>query len=106
MSEVKIAPFGSFCLLHTASQRMRGLLGTDPSAAPVLLFPCRAIHTFGMRYPIDVAFVDSQGKVVRVFCGLAPGRMRSCRKAAFVLERPAKASPWFREQDSIQAVWG
>jgi uncharacterized membrane protein (UPF0127 family) len=55
-----------------------------------LLFPrCRCIHTFGMRFPIDVDFLDSDGRVLRRIDELGPRRVAWCRRAAAVLERPA-----------------
>jgi len=48
--------------------RWRGLLGRDhlPYGDCVLLRPCRSVHTVGMRFPIDVAFVDRDGVVLAV----------------------------------------
>lgn len=63
--------------------RTRGLLlrrsATMPEAA--LLTPCRAIHTFGMMAPIDVAFVAADGVVIRVLGELPPWRCRVCAAA-------------------------
>ena len=57
-------------------QRLRGLLGRPPLEAGegLLLTPCRAIHMAGMKYPLDVAFLDRQDTVVAVYPGIAPGR--------------------------------
>ena len=46
-------------VLNSWAERVRGLLATDADAAPVLLTRCGSIHTFGMRYPLDVAFVGA-----------------------------------------------
>jgi len=57
--------------------RLTGLLGTerpDPHKA-LYLTPCAGVHTFGMKYPIDVVFLDVQGKVVKLFENLPPNRM-------------------------------
>jgi uncharacterized protein len=52
-----------------------------------LLFPrCRSVHTFGMRFPIDVVFLDSDGGVTRVVSGLRPGRIVLCRRAVAAVE--------------------
>jgi uncharacterized membrane protein (UPF0127 family) len=69
-------------------ERARGLLGLpEPSPGTALwIVPCRAVHTVGMRYPIDVAFVDARGLVVHVTLGLAPFRMARHGDAASVLE--------------------
>lgn len=58
-------------------------------AGPGLLLPrCRSVHTFGMRFPIDVFFLDSRGMEISR-TRLLPGRMARERRAAAVLELPA-----------------
>lgn len=47
------------------SARRRGLLGRDRFEGALVLRPCRWIHTIGMRFPIDVAYVDQDGIVVK-----------------------------------------
>lgn len=47
------------------SARRRGLLGRDGLEGALVLRPCRWIHTIGVRFPIDVAFVDDDGVVVK-----------------------------------------
>ena len=47
------------------SARRRGLLGRDGLDGAIVLRPCRWVHTIGMRFPIDVAFVSDQGEVVK-----------------------------------------
>lgn len=47
------------------SARRRGLLGRDGIDGALALRPCRWVHTMGMRFPIDVAFVDDDGVVVK-----------------------------------------
>lgn len=56
--------------------RLRGLIGRAGLAAGegLLLTPCRAVHTFGMRFPIDLLFIDHQGQVVAVIKNLKPNR--------------------------------
>jgi uncharacterized protein len=57
--------------------RLRGLLGRARLAEGegLLLRPCQAVHTFFMRYPIDVLFLDEQGRVVGLRPELRPWRM-------------------------------
>lgn len=57
--------------------RFVGLLGTSslPQGEALILDPCGSIHTFFMRYPIDVLFLDKQGKVVGSAREIAPWRM-------------------------------
>jgi hypothetical protein len=71
--------------------RARGLLGRrlDPREG-LLIRPCRAVHMFGMRYAIDVAFLDAAGRIVATYQGLRPARTtRYHRSAASALELPA-----------------
>lgn len=60
---------------HTHWTRLRGLLGTRPleSDGGLWLRPCRQVHMIGMRYPIDVVFLDDQLQVVRTVADLQPG---------------------------------
>jgi uncharacterized membrane protein (UPF0127 family) len=56
--------------------RLVGLLGRawlDPDAG-LLIEPCNSVHTFFMRFPIDVAFLDRDGVVVRAIANLKPWR--------------------------------
>jgi uncharacterized membrane protein (UPF0127 family) len=71
--------------------RLRGLSGKQPLPAGggLLLSPCRAVHMYGMRTALDVAFVDAQRRIVAVYHGLAPGRRtRWHRMARYALELP------------------
>ncbi len=56
--------------------RMRGLLGCPdlPDGCGLLLDPCGSVHTFGMRFAIDLAFLDRHGRVCRVVRDVSPGR--------------------------------
>jgi uncharacterized membrane protein (UPF0127 family) len=67
-------------------QRTRGLMGRDEFEGAFVIRPCRQVHTFGMRFPIDVAFCDRSGMVVHVSC-LSPHRIsRLVWQSAFVIE--------------------
>lgn len=72
--------------------RMVGLLGRDhlPPGEALILPSCRSIHTLGMRFPIDVVFVDGSWRVLRSWRDLRPGRMTPYVWAAKnVVELPA-----------------
>jgi hypothetical protein len=47
------------------AERRRGLLGRDSFEGALVITPCRWIHTVGMRFPIDVAYLDADGVVVK-----------------------------------------
>ncbi len=58
------------------AERMRGLLGRDglPQGCALLLDPCGAVHTVGMRFTLDLLFLDARWRVVRVVTGVRSGR--------------------------------
>jgi uncharacterized protein len=64
-------------LAEDSRERRRGLLGRDGLAPGrgLLLQPCESVHTFFMRFVIDVVFLDRQGRVVKVVDGLPPWRL-------------------------------
>jgi len=45
--------------------RRRGLLGRDGVEGAFVIDPCRWVHTIGMRFPLDVAFLDEDNNVVK-----------------------------------------
>ncbi|MCK9247478.1 MAG: DUF192 domain-containing protein [Solirubrobacteraceae bacterium] len=62
--------------------RTRGLLGTRSiDRRHGLWLPVRSVHTVGMRYPLDLVWLDRRRAVVRVDEHVRPGRVRWCRAA-------------------------
>jgi uncharacterized membrane protein (UPF0127 family) len=72
-------------------ERMRGLLGRSAlkTGEGMLIKPCNAIHTLGMRYPIDAVFLGKDDRVLRIVRELKPLRTASCLRARGVLELAA-----------------
>jgi uncharacterized membrane protein (UPF0127 family) len=72
--------------------RLLGLAGLDRAdAGPGLLIPrCSSIHTFGMRFALDVFFLDEAGAIVAVRRGVGACRVANCRMASAVLEVPSE----------------
>jgi|SRR5579871_2702191 len=71
-----------------------GLLGRDslPAEHGLWLEPCNGIHTFGMRFPIDVLFLDAEGIALRIVSSLKPWRICGpVWRARVVVELPAGA---------------
>ena len=61
----------------TLWERLRGLLGRSslgPDAA-LLIERCGAVHTVGMRFAIDVVFLDRAWRIVRIALDVRPGRL-------------------------------
>lgn len=58
---------------------------------PGLLIPrCSSVHTFGMRFELDVYFLDRRGRVLAVRRRVPPRRVLWCRGASAILEIPAE----------------
>lgn len=80
------------CLVAaTPFTRMRGLLGRSslPSGQGILLRPAASVHTFFMRFSIDVVFLDDELRVVAIAADLRPWRAAGKRGARAVVELPA-----------------
>jgi uncharacterized membrane protein (UPF0127 family) len=71
--------------------RRRGLIGRREFEGALVLPSCRHVHTFFMRFPIDVAFCDRNGVVLRTVC-MRPWRISPVvRNAAFAIEAESGA---------------
>ncbi|PCG83664.1 hypothetical protein CIB93_23495 [Streptomyces sp. WZ.A104] len=69
--------------------RTRGLLGRDGIEGALMLTPCGSVHTFRMRFPIDVAYLDRKFRVLAVRT-MKPGRLGLPRlRARHVVEAEA-----------------
>jgi uncharacterized protein len=87
-------PAGDRLTVHIARSRRARLLGLaflrDLPADRALAIPaCRSVHTFGMRFALDVVFLDTDARPLREVRSLRPFRIASCPGAAAVLERRA-----------------
>lgn len=76
----------------TFGKRLRGLMGRSEllQGEGLLITPCNSIHTFFMRFPIDVMFIDERRFVVHLIPSLKPNRLSPLvRTARSVVELPA-----------------
>lgn len=77
----------------TRRARRQGLAGLEASAlhrdAALWLTPCRSVHTAGMRFPLDLVWLDARSRVLAVDPGVAPRRVRTRLRARSVLETHA-----------------
>jgi len=73
------------------SSRLLGLalLAELPTCTALLISPCRSVHTFGMRFALDLLFLDAYGSVIRRVDSVTPRRVVCCRPARGVLETRA-----------------
>ncbi len=81
-------------VLASVRERLRGLLGSECDAEPVVLMRCSSIHTWGMRYAIDVALIARNGRVLKAIRAVPPKRLVSAVGAYYALERPASEEAW------------
>ena len=80
-------PGGRVMLATRLSSRLRGLLFSPASNDLMVLLPCRDVHTFGMQYAIDIAFLDANGEVIRAVRDVVPNRRLRQPDAVAVVER-------------------
>jgi uncharacterized membrane protein (UPF0127 family) len=75
----------------TSVSRCVGLLKHDnlPEGHGLWIVPCEGIHTFGMKFPIDVLFLDRRKRVLKIRRNMVPRRLSLHLWAHSVLELPA-----------------
>lgn len=75
----------------SGATRRKGLLGRE-SLVPgegLWIVPCESVHTFFMRFPIDLVYLDRKNRVRKLRTGVGPWRISACLTARSVLELPA-----------------
>ncbi len=79
-SRVEVAGHGA--------KRRKGLLGRDrlPAGEGLWIVPCEAVHTFGMRFAIDLVYLDRRMRVKKVKSNVPPWRLSACLSAHSVIE--------------------
>jgi len=82
---------------HTRAARMKGLAKLDdmPETTALHIPRCRSVHTFTMRFPLDLIWLGKDGAPVRVDRAVPPNRMKSCVKARSVVEANAGTADAF-----------
>jgi hypothetical protein len=82
----------SLDIAETFGARLRGLLGQGGVDGALMLRPAKSVHTMGMRFSIDVAFVDRELQVIDVIVAMRPNRMSRVRaRSSAVIEAEAGA---------------
>lgn len=72
-------------------KRRKGLLGREglSPGEGLWIVPCESVHTFFMRFPIDLVYLDRENRIRKVRSGVGAWRMSACFSAHSVLELPA-----------------
>ncbi len=70
-----------------SATRKKGLLGRDllASESAMIIAPCAAVHTFFMRFAIDVAFVARDGRVIKISTNVRPWRIAAALFGTFAV---------------------
>lgn len=90
-----------------AFERMRGLLGRPPlgEGEGLLLTHCAAVHSMGMRYALDLVFLDRDWTVRKIVGGLQPWRLAACRGASMTLEMATGAAERLALEPGMPMTW-
>ena len=80
-------------LATTWRSRLLGLsfIAHEHAGEGLMIPRCRSVHTFGMRFPLDLIFLDEDGRVVELRRSVPPGHIVRCLDGASVLELPSPA---------------
>ncbi len=94
---------------NTISSRMLGLMfktKVQNGADGLLIDPCNSIHTFFMKFPLDIVFMGRNGEVIKIIRNIVPWRMTCIYfKAVKTLELPAGKLPLdLLEGDCLEVV--
>ncbi len=90
-----------------AFERMRGLLFRKQLKKNQALWiePCPSVHTVGMKYSIDVVFMDKDGLVLKVVDNLKPMRMAMCKNAIVSFELLAGEADKIQIRSGMKLNW-
>ena len=82
---------------RSRAARMKGLARLDamPEHLALHLPRCRSVHTFTMRFPLDLVWLSKDGEPVRIDRAVAPRRLRTCVRARSVIEANAGTADRF-----------
>jgi len=75
----------------TSAKRRTGLLKHErlEKGTGLWIDPCESVHTFFMKFPIDLVYIDRHAKVRKVRNAVPPWRLSACLTAHSILELPA-----------------
>jgi hypothetical protein len=73
---------------NTSARRRRGLLGRErlSPGEGLWIVPCESVHTFGMKFPIDIIYLDRAHRVKKIRSTVPAWRLSACLSAHSVLE--------------------
>jgi uncharacterized protein len=91
---------------ETSAERRKGLLGRTELAAGagLLIAPCESVHSFGMKFAIDVVYLGKDWVVKKIRRGMKPWRISLCLQAWAVLELPVAGADGIQVGDRLEMV--
>jgi len=100
LAGLEVAELSGGLRVHVArrwAERQRGLarLAELPADRALHILRCPAVHTFGMRFALDLLWLDARGRLVRVDREVVAGRQRVCVRARSVVECTAGSADRF-----------
>lgn len=87
--------------------RLKGLMGknTIEDEEGLLIRPCNSIHTFFMKFNLDIAFIDNNFMVLEIYRDLAPNKLSKIyKKSKFVIESKTGSLYKLKKGEQIQIV--
>ncbi len=90
-------PHPGVIVIARGLRRLTGLIGrrTWPAGLALEIPRCRSVHTFTMRFPLDLIWLGKDGRPVRIDRAVPPNRIRSCLRARSVVEANAGTADAF-----------
>jgi hypothetical protein len=78
----------------SSTARQKGLLGRSglPDGGGLWIIPCESVHTFFMKFPIDLIYIDRKKRVKKVRHNVRPWRLSACLSAHSIIELPVGAA--------------
>lgn len=75
----------------TSSERTTGLLKRSglENGEGLWIIPCEAVHTFFMKFPLDLVYIDRKHRIRKVIRNVPPWRVSACLSAHSIIELPA-----------------
>jgi len=91
---------------ETTIERTKGLLGKKAlTAGGLWIKPCNSVHTFGMKFPIDLIYLNKNNVIIKTVSALKVWRASGCFRAASILELPTGTIQQFNLQNGTQSRW-
>ena len=80
-------------IARTSAARQKGLLGRTslPEGGGLWIIPCESVHTFFMKFPIDLVYINRKNIVKKVRRNVGPWRLSACFSAHSIIELPVGA---------------